>query len=445
MQHNSESMLKKDIGTIVAMSIVIGSVIGSGIFMKPGKVISASGDSTMALWAWILGGLITIASGLTIVELATQIPKTGGLYVYLEEVYGKLWGYLCGWVQTLIYGPAVIAALGLYFGSLVAHFFGWGPETKLYIGIGTIVFLAVVNSIGTKYGGFVQTLATAGKLIPIALIAIFGIWQGDGQILNMASGVTEKTGMAAAILATLWAYDGWLLVGFVAGEMKNPAKILPRAIIIGLSVVTVAYISVNIAMLHVLPASEIAKLGENAAGTTATILFGGIGGKLISIGIMVSIFGCLNGKILTFPRVPLAMAERGQLPFSRLLSQVQPDLGTPIFATVFQVVLALLMMFVADPDRLSDIAIFAIYVFYILAFVAIFILRKKNSAALRTYSVPGYPIIPLVAIVGSGFIVISTIFDNPTDTLLALIITVIGLPIYWVLNCKSLASAKQEG
>ncbi|MBM7868365.1 amino acid permease [Heliobacterium gestii] len=445
MQHNSESMLKKDIGTIVAMSIVIGSVIGSGIFMKPGKVIVASGDSTMALWAWVLGGIITLASGLTIVELATQIPKTGGLYVYLEEVYGKLWGYLCGWVQTLIYGPAIIAALGLYFGSLVAHFFGWGPEAKMYVGLSAIIFLAIVNSIGTKYGGFVQTLATAGKLIPIALIAIFGIWQGDGQILNMTSGVTEKTGMAAAILATLWAYDGWLLVGFVAGEMKNPAKILPRAIIIGLSIVTVAYLSVNIAMMHVLPAAEIARLGENAAGTAATILFGGIGGKLISIGIMVSIFGCLNGKILTFPRVPLAMAERGQLPFSRLLAQVQPKLGTPIFATLSQVVIAVVMMFVADSERLSDIAIFAIYVFYIFAFVAVFLLRKKNSAASRIYSVPGYPIIPLVAIVGSVFIIVSTIFDNPTDTLFALLITVIGLPVYWVLNRKTMASANQEG
>ncbi|WP_235910735.1 APC family permease [Heliobacterium mobile] len=444
MQQNTEALLKKDIGLIVAMSIVIGSVIGSGIFMKPGKVITAAGDSSMALWAWIIGGIITLASGLTIVELSVQIPKTGGLYVYLEEVYGKVWGYLCGWVQTLIYGPAVIAALGLFFGSLVAYFFDLPATWKIWIGLSTIAFLALVNSLGTKYGGFVQSVSTAGKLIPIAAIAVFGIWKGNGQILGMASGVTERSGMGAAILATLWAYDGWALVGFVAGEMKNPAKILPRAIIIGLSVVTVAYLSVNLAMMHVLPAADIAKLGENAAGTVATNLFGGIGGKIISVGIMVSIFGCLNGKILTFPRVPLAMAERGQLPLSGLLSKVHAGFGTPIFATLSQVILAVIMIFVGDPDRLSDIAIFAIYLFYIQAFAAVFILRKRNRSLSRSYSVPAYPLIPLVAILGSGFIIVSTIMNNPLDTLMALAITVVGLPMYWYLNRNPLMAADKN-
>ena len=254
-KQDMERNLKKDLGLISSMALVVGMVIGSGIFMKPGKVIEAAGDSTLGLAAWVLGGLITLAAGLTVAELGAQIPRTGGLYTYLDEVYGKVWGYLFGWVQTLIYGPATIGALGLYFSSLLLPFFNIDPSLKMPIAIASVIFLAGVNSLGSKYGGFIQSVATAGKLIPIALIAIFGLIKGNGQILGMPSGAGQAAGMGAAILATLWAYDGWIGVGFVAGEMKNPAKQLPQAIVIGLGIVAAAYISVNLAILHVLPAS----------------------------------------------------------------------------------------------------------------------------------------------------------------------------------------------
>lgn len=432
-QENKQG-LKKDLGLIAAMALVIGMVIGSGIFMKPGKVIAAAGDSTMALTAWALGGIITLAAGLTVAELGAQIPKTGGLYAYLDEVYGKFWGYLFGWVQTLIYGPATIAALGLYFASLLIPFFSFDQSMKMPIAIIAVLFLSGVTSLGSKYGGFIQSVATAGKLIPIALIAIFGIIKGNGQILGMTSGAGQAAGMGVAILATLWAYDGWIGVGFVAGEMKNPAKQLPQAIVIGLGVVMVAYLSVNLAILHVLPASEVVKLGQLAAGTAAGVLFGDIGGKLISIGILVSIFGTLNGYILTSPRVPYAMALRGQLPASGFIAKASDKFGTPINATIVQVVLTLLLMTLGDPDRLTDIAMFIIWAFYILAFVAVFVMRKRNSADSRPYSVPAYPLVPVIAIAGAAYIVISTLINNPTDTLYALGITAAGIPVYWLIN-----------
>src|SRR3954452_5656462 len=219
-----EAQLQKNIGFFVATSLVVGTVIGSGIFMKPGIVISDTGNSTYALWAWIIGGIITLASGLTIAEVSVKIPKTGGLYAYIEEVYGKFWGFLCGWVQTLIYGPAIMGALGLYFGSLVAALFGFSPESNTIIGIITILFLGFMNLLGTRYGGYIQNISTVGKLIPIIMIAAFGIFQGDVTILNMNSGVTQSFNMGAAILATLWAYDGFMNVGYMAGEMKNPSK-----------------------------------------------------------------------------------------------------------------------------------------------------------------------------------------------------------------------------
>jgi APA family basic amino acid/polyamine antiporter len=429
--------LQKQIGISVAISLVMGTVIGSGIFMKPGRVIEYAGDSNLAMLAWVLGGLLSIAGGLTMAEISVQFPRTGGLVVYLEEVYGKVWGFLSGWMQTIIYGPAIMGALGLYFGSLLANFFHWDASLKPWLGVAAVLFLFTVNSLGTRYGGFVQTASTVAKFVPIVLIAVLGLIKGDAAIWGAESGIAEQMGMGAAILATLWAYDGWMLVGNVAGEMKNPGKHLPIAIVGGLTIVMVAYVLVNLAMLHVLPASQIALLGENAASTVAQQVMGGLGSKVISIGILISIFGCLNGKILAFPRVTFAMAERGQLPFSRVFAKVHPKLGTPVGATLLQVAIAIVMMTLTNPDYLSEMAIFAIYIFYILAFIAIFILRRRNPGMKRVYSVPLYPVIPLVAIGGSLFVVGSTLFNQFYDCLWAILITLLGLPLYLVMNRRN--------
>jgi basic amino acid/polyamine antiporter, APA family len=432
-----EINLKKNLGFFVSTSIVIGTVIGSGIFMKPGIVLASTGNSTMALLAWIIGGMITLASGLTIAEVSVKIPKTGGLYAYIEEVYGKFWGFLCGWVQTIIYGPAVIGALGLYFGSLIAGFFGLPDSSKIIIGIITVVFLGILNILGTQFGGFIQGISTVGKLIPIFLIVIFGIWQGEFPVFNMDSGITHQISMGAAVLATLWAYDGWMNVGFMAGEMKNPAKTLPRAIISGIMVVIIAYLAVNIAMFHVLPASQIVELGPNAAEAAATKLFGDMGGKLLTIGILISIFGCLNGKVLTFPRIPFAMAESRLLPGSRSISWIHPKFKTPVGATIFQIMIALFMMTLGNPDRLSDIAIFTVFSFYGLAFYAVFLLRKKRTESNELYKVPLYPITPIIAILGTIYIVGSALLNSPLDALLSLCIALLGLPIYWKAKSKT--------
>ncbi len=432
----TNSVLRKDLSMVAAMALVVGMVIGSGIFMKPGKVIAAAGDSTMALAAWVLGGVITIAAGLTVAELGAQIPRTGGLYAYLDEVYGKMWGYLFGWVQTLIYGPATTGALGLYFATLLLPFFNLPAAWKLPVAVATVAFLGGVNALGTKYGGFIQSVSTFAKLIPIVLIAVFGLWKGNGQVIGMPSGSAEAAGMGAAVLATLWAYDGWINVSFVAGEMRNPAKELPRSIVIGLAIVIVAYLSVNIALLHLLPAAEIALLGNRAAGTAAGLLFGELGGRLISVGILISIFGALNGYILTGARVPYAMARNGLLPGSQLLGRVHRQSGAPANALLLSVILATLLMTLGDPDRLTDMAMFIIWVFYVLAFVAVFVLRKRKPDAPRPYSVPGYPVIPVIAILGSIYIACSMLVTSPGDALYALGITLAGVPVYMMLHKK---------
>ncbi|RAL24401.1 APC family permease [Thermoflavimicrobium daqui] len=430
-----EKDLKKDLGFWSALSIVVGVVIGSGVFVKPGTVLSyVGGDTNLALLAWLFGGILTLAAGLTIAELSAHFPKTGGLYVYLEEVYGRFWGYLSGWVQCVIYQPALIGAMGLYFGSLVAHFFFLNKIWGLWIGISVVLFLTLVNSLGVKYGGIIQVITTITKLVPIFFIAIFGLWNGNNHIFFSSSGISSEISMGAAILATLFAYDGWIAAASVAGEMKNPAKTLPKAIITGLMIVIIAYLSVNLALLKLLPAKAVQLSGENAASTATEILFGSVGGKLLSIGIIISIFGGLNGKILSYPRVLFAMAKHHRFPGSNFLSFIHPKFKTPIFAVFFEVALSIIFMSISNPDRLSEISIFAIFIFYIQAFIAVFILRKRKRTISCLYRVPLYPLTPLLAIAGSLFVVMSTIIYDPKGTLSAIALILLGLPFYWWMN-----------
>ena len=427
---------KNKIGLTVALSIVVGTIIGSGVFMKPGKVLDYAGSSNMAIFAWVVGGILTLASGLTVAEIGAQIPKNGGLYTYLEEIYGKFWGYLSGWMQTLVYGPAIIGTLGMYFSSLILNFFHIDKAWNLPIAIGTVVFLGVINSVGTKYGGIVQTITTIGKMIPIILIVVMGFWKGSSDVFSVVVPESANQSIGMAILATLFAYDGWILLASIGGEMKNPTKLLPKALTIGILVVTAAYVLINMALMKVLPAAQIVTLSENATATAADMLLGQYGGKLISIGVIVSIFGCLNGKILTFPRIPVSMAERGQLPFSKFISKINDKFQTPANAIFVEILLGIILMLVSDPNELSEISVFIIYIFYVMTFIGVFILRKRNAGQKREYSVPLYPIVPVLAILGSLFVIGSAIINEPTRCFLSIGIVLTGLPVYWYLNKK---------
>jgi APA family basic amino acid/polyamine antiporter len=433
-----DAQLKKEVGFFVALSIVVGTIIGSGVFMKPGSVLVYAGNTNMALLAWIIGGILTIAGGLTVAEIGSQIPKTGGLYVYLEETYGEFWGFLSGWMQTIVYGPAIMGALGLYFGTLLTGFFEINTSYSLWMGIITVLFLGIINMVGTKYGGIVQAITTVGKLIPIFAIIVFGLWKGNSQIFNVAVSPEANTNVnfGMAVLATLFAYDGWMLLASMSGEMKNPEKLLPKAITIGLLIVTVAYVTINFALFKLIPAQKIIEFGPNASVEASKILFGDLGGKLIAIGIIISIFGCLNGKILTFPRIPFAMAERNQLPFSHVFGTVHKKFKTPANTIYMQLVLAVIMMVFSNPDKLSDFSIFTIFMFYVMAFYAIFILRKRNKDKKREYSVPLYPVMPIIAIVGSIFVITSTMVSDPKSCFLSIGLVLTGLPVYWYLKHK---------
>ena len=426
--------LRRSLGFGSAISIVIGTIIGSGIFFKQASILDSAGSSTMAIAAWIFGGVITLTAGLTIAEIGAQMPYTGGLYVYVENLYGRICGFLAGWMQVIVYGPAIIASVAGFMSIMITNLFGIDAKWRIPVALITIIAIGLMNFLENNVAAAFSVITTIGKMIPIAAIIIFGLFWGHQDALGQTvSEVNRSTGgFGVAVLATLFGYDGWILIANLGGEMKNPQKLLPKAIILGISSVLVIYTLITIGIFRFIPANMIHSLGENTTSYLATKAFGEIGGKLLSIGIIISMMGTLNGKIITFPRIVYAMARRGDLPFSRLLLYVTPKGKSPIIATVFIIILATIMMLFFDPDHLSDLCVFTIYCFYLMTFFGIFILRKKNNK--RPFSTPLYPLVPIVAIAGGLFVLISELFNDPAGVLLFVSIVVIGLPVLYVVK-----------
>jgi len=435
-----DNKLKKNITLIPALALVVGTVIGSGVFFKPKAVFTATGAPGLGMVAWILGGIITIAAGLTAAELAAAIPKTGGAVTYLKETYGDLWGFLFGWAQTCIYFPGTIAALGIIFGTQAAALLGLSSKTVTPIAIGIVLFLTLFNILGgSKASASLQTIATACKLIPLFLIIAAGFMKGDGGTANFLPMVSSEqsvaTGLGSALIACMFAYNGWINVGAIAGEMKNPSKDLPKAIVGGLVIVMAIYVSINAAYLYVLPASKLA-VSATPAADVAIKIFGVMGGKIIISGILISIFGTLNGYIFTVPRVPYSLALENKLPASKWLSKLHPKTSSPINTTLLIVSMAIIYIFTGSFDQLTNLAIFVMWLFYVLTFFGVYVLRKKQPKLYRPYKVPLYPIVPMIAILGGSYIIVNTLITQPKNSLLGILITLIGIPVYLARRSK---------
>lgn len=435
-QSEEQISLNRSLGLISSLSLVIGTVIGSGIFFKQAAVLDYAHSTNLALIAWLVGGLITMASGLTIAEIGSQMPHTGGLYVYLEKIYGKFWGFLAGWMQIIVYGPTLIAALGSYLATLLVAFFGLPKTSTPLLAVIVIALIAAFNLLSNRYGAAFQVITTVGKLLPIAAIIIFGLLFGKANAFNQVattSGSVSFNGFGMAILATLFAYDGWVLIANMGGEIKNPQKLLPKAIVLGIGLVLVIYMLVTAGIFRVVPASLIHRLGDQAAAHFATIAFGQVGGKLLNIGIIISIAGCINGKVMTFPRIMYAMAKNDELPFSKQLAYLNKRMRTPMVATLTVCSIAALMAVTVDADRLSELCIFTIYLFYVLAFFGLFKLRRLKTAS--PFRVPLYPFTPIVAILGGVFVLVSELNSDLTGVLASIFFVALGIPVYLV-KCK---------
>lgn len=438
-----QKIVKQSVGFLQGLAIVVGMIIGSGIFLKPGVVLGEAGSTTMALIAWILGGVVTLCSALSIAEIASNIPRAGGLYTYLEELYGEKWGFLLGWVQSVISYPASVAAQGIAFATYASFFlpksFGESVVAMTSLAIGVMLFVLIMNVISTRCGGFIQVAATIGKLIPIVAILGIGLFSGIAPGANGMSMVLVGAGKAnigAAILSTLWAYDGWIGVTNMAGEMKDPKRNLPRVISVGIIFVVAVYALFNLVLFNALPADQLVASATPGADA-AVALFGQGGATFLTAGIMISVFGSLNGYLMTAARVPQAMAERKQLPFSGVLAKIHPKFGTPANALIMQAVLATVYIMSGSFNFLTDMLMFVLWIFFTMGVVGVFILRKRGLSEKQNYRVPLYPITPIIGIVGSLYILASTVISDPGRSIIGLAVAALGLPVYLWLKKKN--------
>lgn len=429
-------------GLPVALSSVVGIVIGVGIFFKAKPVLEAAGGNPkIAITAWILGALITIFAGLTAAEIGAAIPEPGGMMTWIRKLYGEKIGFLVGWCQTFIYQPGIVAVLAYYFIVFTFDYLGTSTteSTKYMLAIATTTFVYGVNIYTRKGGGYIQASTTLVKLIPLVAILIFGMLSNNNpepmimseEIMSRTSGNTLSL-IGVAIVPVMFAFDGWILVGTIAGDLKNVKKTLPRAIIIGIGVIGILYVGINIAILKVFPAEELMK--QDGLSDIAKQLFGNSASKLIILGIAISAFGGLNGNILVSTRLAYALSLEGVFPKSEYFKEICPESEQPKrsswLAYIITVCYLLIMLVTNDPETLSNIPIALFFFFYLLVFFGVFILRKKYKNIERSYQVPFYPIIPILAILGGIYILYSAILKGPLYMLVAILLTLSGLFFY---------------
>jgi basic amino acid/polyamine antiporter, APA family len=442
--------LKRDLGIWSAAAIVVGTVIGSAIFLVPNDMVKSVGSPAMVFAVWIFGGMLTLFGALSYAELAAALPQAGGEYVYLREAYGPLWAFIYGWTQMWVAKSGSIATLATGFFIYLANFRPemnavWvvlplplgeaGQPLEIRYGqllaMGVIVVLALINYFGVKVSGDLQVIVTLLKVGLIAGIIVIGLCTGHGSVANYHTSIPAPggiTGFFAALVAALWAYDGWNNVSMVASEIRDPQRNLPRALIAGTLVVIAIYLLANLAYFYVLPAAEVASSARVAAETMRRIL-GSFGANAVSIVAMISIFAALNGSILSGSRVPFAMARDGL--FFRRVAFVHPQHRTPSVSILALSAWGALLVLSGRYSQLYTYVIFASVILYGMATAAVIVLRFKRPDMPRPYRTLGYPLVPIVFVLAIACLVVSTLLKSPRESLMGVGLVALGLPFYF--------------
>ncbi len=412
-----------------AVAIVVGTVIGSGIFRVPGTMMRDVGSAKMVYLAWIVGGLLSFFGALTYSELGAMKPQAGGEYVYVRDGYGPLLGFLYAWTWFVIAKPASIATITTGLTDALSslprfsflsqpvvahHWFTWAQ----CFAIGATVLISFLNYIGVRRAGTFQLIATSLKAAMLVGIAVIGFTWSGGSWSNFATRFTGAhggfNGFMLALVAALWAYDGWNDLNMVAGEVRNPERSLPIALISGVAIVAALYMLMYAAVQFVLPADALGA-SKSPATAMALVVIGSAGAALITTGIALSMLVSLNGTVMSGGRIPYALSRDGY--FFQSLAAVSPRFRTPANALLVQAVLSILLLLIAATfKQLLDLAIFAEWLFYMIAASTIFVFRKREPDAVRPYKAWGYPAVPALFILSAGFLLYYTFKDNLETT-----------------------------
>ncbi|MGH9338606.1 MAG: APC family permease [Acidobacteriota bacterium] len=439
--------LKRELGPVSAIMIVVGAVIGSGIFLKPWEISQYLPGVIWILALWVFLGVVSLFGGLAYAELGAMYPEAGGQYAFLREGWGRLIAFLFGWCFLLIINTGGIAALAVAFASSLSTLVPLSPAAQLGVSVAMILALAITNHLGVKSGAILQNVSAVSKLVALGALVLAGAWVGTlfmGErtlppASAMAPPVDLLTGMVAASVAIFWAYEGWYQLPFNAAELKNPQRDLPRGLIYGLLILIATYLSVNAVYLYVVPIEEMRSLSRDIDVPRAVMssIFGAHSADWLALLICLSVFGAANPNLLSGPRAFYAMATDGLA--VKLLTRVHPVYRTPTVAIWSQAIWAIMLIFVLKTFRdLTDYVVFASLIFYALTVASVYRLRWKEPNKPRPFRCTGYPWTPALFIAVVLFVDAYTLVSSERrlNALMGLFIILSGIPVYLWLRAR---------
>ncbi len=465
VEQNTAPGLVRSLGLLDSTFIVMGVTIGSGIFLTTGVMAQFLPSAPLLMLAWVVGGLIAMTGALTYAELGAAMPEAGGQYIYLREAYGPLSAFLFGWIIFLVYQPGSIAGLATGFAVYLGYFApSLGTENIIasmqlagstltlsagqIVAVAVIVFLTAMNVIGLRSGAIIQNVSTVLKVAALAALILFGLWFARGSVSDFSmethsgEGVSLLSGFGLALIAVIWSFDGFSSLNFSAGEIKNPGRTLPRALVLGTAGVTVLYLLTNAVYFLALPIPEmqgVLRVADKAAST----LFGPTATAFIAAAVLVSTFGSTNGTILTGARVYYAMAKDRL--FFKSVARVHPQYRTPHISLWLQCLWACGLALSGTFEQLITYTIFAAVLMYMAAAASVFTLRRTQPNLLRPYRVWAYPFVPGFFLVSLAGVAINSLIERPLESFSGLGILALGVPVYFYWSRRHRSARASSG
>ncbi len=435
--------LPRALGLTSSIALVIGITIGSGIFRSPAGIAALVPYPTTMLALWVVGGLVSLCGALSFAELAAALPETGGYYVYLREGWGRAVAFLFGWAQLVLIRASALGGLAIAFSDYALGAIGIDPATHALasrsLAAAALVAAAAVNIVGLDLGAAVVSVSAGAKFLALSVLVASALMAGSvANALHVSAGPPVGMGsMGLALVSILWAYDGFADVSYAAGEVKDPQKTLPRAIILGTCAIIVIYVLANVAYLSVSSVDQVARSPLVAADTMSAV-FGPRSAALVSLLVALSAFGALNGLMLASPRLFFAMADDGM--FFRPIARIHERFLTPYIAILLAALLGVALVFSRSFEALTSTFVIAIWPFYALAVAAVYRLRRLRPDLPRPYRTTGYPVVPGVFIVATTWFLLNPLVTEPVSTGVTFALILTGLPIYYALFARRRAS-----
>jgi APA family basic amino acid/polyamine antiporter len=432
----SQPHLKRQLGLRTATALIVGEVIAVGIFLTPAGMAKSLGSPVWLLIVWLIMGGMALCGALCYGELAARFPEAGGGYVYLREAYGRPVAFLYGWMALLVMDPGITAALAVGMAGYVGYIFNLSAVALKAVAIAAIVFVALVNIRGVRLGGGLIRWLTILKLGLLGLVIVWGFGSQAGQWSNFTPLVAQRPGseallgaLAGGLVGAFFSFGGWWDLSKLGGEVRDPERTLPRALIYGVTILTVVYILTSAAFIYLVPLEQVTS-AETFAAQAGEILFGRMGGQVLSSIVIVAVLGSLAAVVMSAPRVYFAMARDGL--FIPAAASIHPRFQTPARAIAIQAALASLLVLVGTFNTIISYFVFVVVIFIALTVAALFVLRRRAPDAVR-YRTPGYPVTPIVFLLLIALLLFLLGGHNPKQALLGVGVVALGLPVYYLL------------